>query len=112
MGKGEGAVEGIENASSISSSASLKNFNISVTNQSIVRQKEANTIELNMFRNLNLKESESFPRHRSLNKVRFNKYSNKIYEFKDEGNLDSEVLSSDGNTAINEINLHTVKNIK
>lgn len=69
----------LENASSISSSTSLKNMNFFIVNESI-----------------------SKPGHP---KERENYFSN------DEGNVDSEIVSSDGYTAINDMDLHKNLNI-
>lgn len=64
----------LENASSISSSASLKNMNFFVVNESISKSRHP-------------KDRETY-------------FSN------EEGNIDSEIVSSDGYTAINDMDLH------
>lgn len=104
---------GGENASSISSSTSMKNLNISSTNQSIVRRKRdlvslSEQSSLPKFNNMNVGLSPN-QNLSSLNMMR-RQMCNTNYKYtKQNERDDTEVLSSDSNAAINEFNIEAVR---
>lgn len=104
---------GVENASSLSSSTSLKNFNINSTNQSVVRKKRAvaQKYEKNFAPRFKTTKTTYTPsQHQNNIKTLKRQISNKNHNLsREEDYVDSEAFNSEGNTAINEFNLHTMQ---